>query len=106
MSISLSFETKEALFTALRINKRYAWHDRLLHLMLILRPVWNLTRFVALVNCSVASPKFWEEPNILSLSEQQYLTWDTASRSTRQQYLLEILGSHGPFGPPGYAYVY
>jgi len=51
----------------------------------------------------VASPKLCEGPNILNLGEQPYLIWDTASRSTKQ-HMLDVLGVHGPFAPPGYAY--
>jgi len=39
-------------------------------------------------NSSVA--KIWEGLNILTLSEQQYLVWDTASQRTKQQDKLEI----------------
>ena len=31
--------------------------------------------------------------------------WDTASRSTKRQDMLEILGGTAPFAPPGYANV-
>jgi len=33
------------------------------------------------VNSGVASSQFWEGSNILTLGEEQYLFWDTASRS-------------------------
>ena len=46
-----------------------------------------------------ASPKFWEGSNILTLSEQQYLVLDTASWSTKQQDMLEILGGMVIFTP-------
>ena len=29
----------------------------------------------SLIASSVASPKFWERPNILNLNEQQYFFW-------------------------------
>jgi len=106
MSISLSFETEEALFTALRIYIRYAWPTSPFNVTT--SPCLEFNEVRRFVNSSVASPKFWE-PNILSLSEQQYLVWDTVSRSTRQQHVLdlgEIWESHDPFGPPGCAYVY
>jgi len=38
----------------------------------------------------------------LNLSEQQYLLWDTSSRSTKRKDMQEIRG-YSPFGPPGYA---
>jgi len=34
---------------------------------------------LAMQGSSMASPKLWEEPNILTLSEQKYFVWDTAS---------------------------
>jgi len=47
----------------------------------------------ALCACSsVASRKYWEGPNILSLSKKQHLLWDTTSRSTKRQVMQEILG--------------
>jgi len=39
---------------------------------------------------SLASPKFWEGPNILTLCEQQYFVWVTASHSTKRQNMLEL----------------
>jgi len=42
---------------------------------------------------SGASPKFWEGPNIFNLREQEYLDWDTASRSTKRQDMLDIWGA-------------
>jgi len=41
----------------------------------------------------VDSPQRWDGPNILTLSELQYLVWDTASRSAKRQDMLEILGA-------------
>jgi len=41
-------------------------------------------------NGSVASPKFWKGPNILTSSEQQYLVWVTASQNKKQQDMAEI----------------
>jgi len=35
----------------------------------------------------------------LNLSEQRYLLWETASRSTKRQDMLEIWGRHGPIWP-------
>ena len=65
-----------------------------------IRCAWNFP------GSSVARPKRWEGPTLLTSSEQQYLVWDTASRSTKRQDILELLGSHGLFAPPpGYAYV-
>jgi len=43
----------------------------------------------ATVNSDVANPKIWEGPNILTSSEQQSLLWDTTSRSTKRQDMLE-----------------
>ena len=47
----------------------------------------------------VASPNSWEEPIISTLSEQQHLVWDTLSRRTKPQDMLEFSGRRGPFGP-------
>jgi len=47
----------------------------------------------------VASSKFWEGPNLLTLSEQQYLVWDTASQSTKRQSMLEIFRGMTPLAP-------
>jgi len=52
---------------------------------------------------SVASPKFWERPNILTLSERHYFVWDTTFQSTKRQDMLGRLGLHGPLSLPGYA---
>ena len=52
---------------------------------------------------SVTSPKF--RSNILTLSEQQYFVWDTASISTKRQDVLDIWGAWA-ICPPGYAYAY
>jgi len=32
--------------------------------------------------------------------------WENASRSTKSLYFPKIWGGHGPFDPPGYAYVF
>jgi len=37
---------------------------------------------------SVVSLIFWEGPNILILSQQQYLFWDTAPRNARGDTLM------------------
>jgi len=43
----------------------------------------------------VARQKFFlEVANLFTLSEQQYLFWDTASQSTKK------FGGHGPLTPP------
>jgi len=47
MCVWLSFQTKEALFAALRLTF-YVNHKRLLHLMAILRSVSDSTRVIAL----------------------------------------------------------
>jgi len=52
---------------------------------------------------SVASPKLWGT-NVLSVSEEQYLIWDTESRSTKRQKMLVIAVDYCPFVPAGYAY--
>jgi len=41
--------------------------------------------------------------NILTLSEQQYFVWDTASQSMEREDMLNIFGAHGLLCPPGYA---
>jgi len=46
MRVWLSFETKEALFVALRLTF-YVNYKRLLHLMAIFRSVSDLTRVIA-----------------------------------------------------------
>jgi len=46
----------------------------------------------------VASPKYLGEPNLLTISEQQYFVWDTASQSTKLQCMLNICGDHTPSG--------
>jgi len=51
---------------------------------------------VALTISSVASPKYWEVPNVLTLSEQQHFVSDTASQSTKRQVMLEIWGEWTP----------
>jgi len=48
MCVWLSFQTKEALFTALRVTF-YVNYKRLLHLMVIFRSVSDSTRVLALV---------------------------------------------------------
>ena len=53
--------------------------------------------------CSgVASPKFFGEPNLLILSEQQCFLWDPSSQSTKWQDMLEIW--RGQLAPPCYTY--
>jgi len=56
------------------------------------------------ISIKIAPPK-WRPgcapgPNILTLSEQLYLVWATASRSTKLQGMLEILVCHGTLWPP------
>jgi len=48
----------------------------------------------------LAKPKIWEWPNISTLSEQQYLVWDTASRNTKQQDMPKFWGDYGPLATP------
>jgi len=50
------------------------------------------------VTSSVASPKKILEPNLLTLSEQQYFVWDATFQSTKQQDILAVLGAC-PFCP-------
>ena len=52
---------------------------------------------------NVASPTFWEGPNILTSMEEQYFVCETASLSTKRHALLEIWG-HGSLHPAGCAY--
>jgi len=43
--------------------------------------------------------------NVLNLSEQQHLVWETASRSPKWHNMLDYWG-HGSFGPRGNAYAH
>ena len=55
----------------------------------------------SLIASSVASPKFWEGPNILNLNEQHYFVLDTASQSSKRQDMLELeIWGTWPLGPP------
>ena len=71
-------------------------------LMATLKASRPINRLVYLLgSSSLTSPKFWERPNILTSSEQQYFVWDTASQSTKRQDVLEV----ARHCPPGYGYV-
>jgi len=45
-------------------------------------------------------PKFWDRPNILTLSEQQYFIRDNASQITKRQKMLEIWRAMTPLVAP------
>jgi len=53
----------------------------------------HVYQLLKLSSSGVASPKFWEGLNILTLSQQQYLDWYTTSRNTKQQNMLEVWGA-------------
>jgi len=44
-----------------------------------------------------SQPKVFGGPNTLTLSEQQYFVWDTASQSTKPQDMLDIWGPWAPW---------
>ena len=79
-------------------HRKNQYSSRLYAARVLFRPYFIR---ICLRSSTGTSPQFfWGD--LLTLSEQQYYVWNTASRSTKQQEMQEILGvSMAPLYPPG-----
>jgi len=91
LSISLAL-TSISHACATQVLSKFLWKDADWEGQLLANYWFNGTS-------GVTSPKFWEGPSILTVSEQNYFVWYTGSQSTKRQDMQEILGAWLPFCP-------